>query len=125
MVNRREIPCGAITVIQRSDYKWGVIDIEGRVIVPFGKYDWIDGFDSGLARVKIGQVTNGFVDNANKWGIINTQGVEVLPVEYDNIWNFYNRNRFSTKAIKGESETEIFFSDLNPTLPNRRKKEVD
>ena len=33
--------------------------IDGSVVVPFGKYNWIDGFDNGLARVKTGGVTNG------------------------------------------------------------------
>ena len=31
--------------------KYGVTDLEGNVVVPFGKYAWIDGFDHGLARV--------------------------------------------------------------------------
>lgn len=28
------------------------LNIDGTVVVPFGKYSWIDGFDNGLARVK-------------------------------------------------------------------------
>ena len=28
------------------------LDHKGNEIVPFGKYDWIDGFDQGLARVR-------------------------------------------------------------------------
>jgi hypothetical protein len=119
MINRSEKTYGKVTVIQRSDYKWGVIDTEGNIIVPFGKYDWIDGFDNGLARVKIGKITNGKADNDNKWGIINEAGKEVLPVEYDNIWNFLGRGRFSTKAIKDGVEYNVFFHDLNPSLPVR------
>ena len=40
-----------ITVVQNSDYKWGAIDEQGNVVVPFGKYAWIDGFQNGLAKV--------------------------------------------------------------------------
>ena len=91
MVNRSEKTYNKVMVIQRSDYKWGVTDLDGNIIVPFGKYDWIDGFDQGLARVKIGRAPSNQVDNDNKWGIINEQGEEVLPVEYDEIWNFFHR----------------------------------
>ena len=72
---------GNVTVIERSDYKWGVVDCDGNEIVPFGKYNWIDGFDQGLARVKIGTQSSNLVPNDNKWGIINEQGEEVVPVE--------------------------------------------
>ena len=40
-----------ITVVQNSDYKWGAIDEQGNVVIPFGKYAWIDGFQNGLAKV--------------------------------------------------------------------------
>ena len=52
---------------QDKDYKYAVLNIDGKEVVPFGKYSWIDGFDNGLARVKIGNVTNGQNDNGNKW----------------------------------------------------------
>lgn len=60
-----------IVVIQRSNYKLGIINTSGQTIVPFGRYDWIDDFDQGLARVKI---CNKSGDNADKWGIINEAG---------------------------------------------------
>ena len=100
MVNRSEKTYNSVMVVQRSDYKWGVTDLEGNIIVPFGKYDWIDGFDQGLARVKIGRVSSNQVNNSNKWGIINEEGEEVLPVEYDEIWKFIGKNRYSTKVVK-------------------------
>lgn len=85
---------------------YAVYDIAGTEIVPFGKYAWIDGFEHGLARV-IG----------TKCGIINNKGQEVLPLEYDDIWNFFGKNRFSTKTIKDGVEKDIYFHDLNPDLP--------
>ena len=40
-----------IIVVQDKDYKWGAVDEDGNVIIPFGKYAWIDGFQNGLAKV--------------------------------------------------------------------------
>lgn len=77
--------------VQRKDYKYGVININGEEVIPFGKYHWIDGFDSGLARVKIGKETNAKEQSTNLWGIVNEKGKEVLPLEYSQIWNFYDK----------------------------------
>ena len=52
-----------------------------------------------------------------KWGIINERGEEVLPVVYDNIWNFLGKNRYSCRVEKGNDWHEVYFSDLNPSLP--------
>lgn len=119
MVNRSEKTYNKVMVIQHSDYKWGVTDLDGNIIVPFGKYDWIDGFDQGLARVKIGRAPSNQVDNGNKWGIINEQGEEVLPVEYDEIWNFFGKNRYSTKVVKDGVKKDVYLHTLNPNLPER------
>lgn len=112
---------GIVNVAKNASHQFGVIDNEGNVIVPFGKYGWIDGFDSGLARVH----SHAFPDGKKrllqmyKWGIINEEGEEVLPLEYDDIWNFKGKNRYSTKVIKGDEETEVYFHNLNPSLPIR------
>lgn len=125
MENRSETNYGNVIVVQRSDFKWGVIDLEGKEIVPFGKYNWIDGFDSGLARVKSQPFTQENENSFNKtntnfkWGIINEKGEEVLPIEYSSIWKFYGKNRYSTKVIKDGEERQIYFHDLNPDLPIR------
>ena len=107
---------GNVKVIEHDDYKWGVEDLEGNIIVPFGKYDWIDGFDSGLARVKIGKESNNKAHNENKWGVINEKGEEVLPVEYDRVWNFLGKNLFSITVEKDGVSSRILLSDLNPGL---------
>ena len=127
MNNWSEHIYGEVKVIQNSRYKWGVEDLLGNIIVPYGKYEWIDGFDQGLARVRtMGRTTNtknisalfSFSDDSDnvevttdgdeilekvleernkrpetfaKWGIINENGEEVLPVEYDEIWKFLAR----------------------------------
>lgn len=40
-----------LTVVQDNEYQWGVIDENGNIVVPFGRYAWIDGFQNGLAKV--------------------------------------------------------------------------
>lgn len=106
---------GGVSVVENDKYQHGVIDNTGEMIVPFGKYAWISGFDHGLARVKdiFGDesidLETGKTEKA-KWGIINEMGEEVLPVEYDTIWNFFQKGRNNTKVVlNGE---EMLF-DLN------------
>lgn len=152
MNNWSEHIYGEVKVIQNSRYKWGVEDLLGNIIVPYGKYEWIDGFDQGLARVRtMGRTTNtknisalfSFSDDSDnvevttdgdeilekvleernkrpetfaKWGIINENGEEVLPVEYDEIWKFFGKNRSSTKVVKDGVAREVYFYELNPKL---------
>lgn len=76
-----------------KDYEkgYGVINSNGNIVIPFGQYGIIDGFTKGYARVKKG----------GKWGIIDTKGKVVLPLEYDEIWNFHNKPElYSTRVIK-------------------------
>lgn len=80
---------------------------DGLTIVPYGKYSWIDGFDMGLARVEIATMTNGRKDTDAKWGLINEKGIEVVPVEYDDIWKFYNDATLSINAYKGKKHITI------------------
>lgn len=153
MVYNFEKTFGNVRVVRREDYKWGVIDLEGNEIVPFGKYGWIDGFDNGLCRVRshgdiihtkntteiilfFGEITRdkheierivqedlqNHRDTYAKWGIINEKGEEVLPVEYDEIWNFYGKGKMSTKVVKDGEAREIYFHHLNPELPNPHRR---
>lgn len=97
--------------VQNEGYKYAVLNTDGKEVVPFGKYSWIDGFDNGLARV-IGNVTNKQNKNSNKWGLIDENGKEVLPLEYDNIWNFYGKKRVTTKVVKGNVAHDVILSEL-------------
>lgn len=91
---------------------YSVIDFQGNEIVPFGKYNYIDGFDTGLARVKVGTATNGLADIGPLWGIIDEGGNENLKPIYANIWNFYDKNRMFTKVIQTDGkEFEFHFRD--------------
>ena len=136
----REDKYGNVKVIQRSDNTWGLTDLQNNIIVPFGKYAWISPFDSGLARVRshgfYGKLLmvvylegneirgedaiNEYVkknDPYAKWGIINEKGEEVLPVEYNEVWNFYAKNRDTTRVVKNGEKWNVFLCDLNKELP--------
>ena len=106
---------GVVNVVENDKYQYGIVDNTGETIVPFGKYGWISGFDHGLARVKSISgiasidILTGTIENA-KWGIINENGEEVLPVIYDEIWNFFQKGRCNTKVVLHGNE-KVF--DLN------------
>lgn len=67
---------------------YAVFGCSGEEIVPFGKYDYIDGFEEKLARVKIGS-KGSLSREGDKWGLIDESGKEILPVEYSRIDQFY------------------------------------
>ena len=102
---------GLLFTVQKNG-QYGVLDASGMEIVPFGRYGYIDGFDKGLARVKVGTTTNGVMDNGCRWGIIDNTGKEVLPAQYDAIWNFYGKSRDTTRVEKEDSRSYIKLSSL-------------
>ena len=136
------------TCIIESQNQFCVVH-KGQVVVPYGKYAWIDKFDNGLARVRTAGLTNagGFVvhlipvdelqpndgettqtryykerdehpERFAKWGIINEQGEEVLPLEYDEVWNFYGKNRKSTYVEKNKQAWDFILSNCS-LIPHR------
>ena len=111
--------------IQREDYSYGVINIKGEEIIPFGKYHWIDGFYRGFARVKMGGVSNGNVGNENKWGVINESGEEVVPCIYSNIWNFYEKDYETIIAEDEKSRKYISFDSLVKKIDSKRDPSYD
>lgn len=121
-----------ITTVQDYQGNWGAIDNQGNVIVPFGKYEWIDGFQNGLARViafekedkekpkdgsylsrmkSFGCGTNG--------GIINEDGEEVLPTKYD-VWRFYGKNYPTIRYSTDKKKYCVRYESLNPSLFSHR-----
>lgn len=101
----------AITLRSMSE-GYAVIDFNGNIIVPFGVYNYIDGFDQGFARVKIGTTTNGIETSDSRWGIINDEGEIIVEPVNKNIWNFYGKAREYTKVVTSDSITlEFHFND--------------
>lgn len=106
--------------------KYGVVSSEGIIIVPFGKYDWIETFDNGLARVRTEGIRQNvafvacddgvlsgeeyqkrFPEKMCKWGIINEAGEEVLKPVYDGVWKFLGQNRWSTTVEKDGNNSKL------------------
>lgn len=111
---------GDVFVIERKDGLWGVMNKQGDKIVDFGKYDLIEPFFMGLSRVKIGSGASGLKENygVNKWGIINILGEEVVPVEYDEIWQFHLKHKMETTVTKNHISTTIRLKDIAPAPYN-------
>lgn len=98
---------GNVRVVNRGKGMWAVLDDAGNEIVPFGKYSWIDGFDHGLARMKVyDKECRKF-----KWGIIDKKGKEVLPPEFDAIWNFLGKGRSDTRVVKDGISHQFYLND--------------
>ncbi len=78
--------------------KWGIIDPKGKVIAE-PKYDRISGFREGLACVNLGSSfpsggkggggTSFVRFQGGKYGFINMEGNEVIPIEYDYATSFF------------------------------------
>jgi hypothetical protein len=95
-------------VVENLKGQWAVVDREEKVIVPYGKYDWIDGFRNGFARVKQGKTINGKTGEGKLWGIINADGKEILPVVFPNIHSFVDELNDYTTIKKDYITVELF-----------------
>ncbi len=86
---------------------YAMFDIEGKEIVPLGKYQRLEFFDRGLARVTC----------KKKWGLINTDGEEVQPLIYDKIWNFANKPYDTIILVKDGVQYEASFDNPSVVTP--------
>lgn len=64
-------------------------------------------------------------ESYEKWGIIDENGKEVLPVEYDSVWKFLGKGRNSTKIIKNGIEQEFYFDSGKIDSPCYSSHKVD
>lgn len=71
--------------LMTSDGEWGAINWKQDIIVPQGKYRWVDIFKEGLARVKGGNETNGNRFADTQWGLVDIEGNEIIPPIYSNM----------------------------------------
>lgn len=101
-----------LLVLQIPQGLFGVISKDGIIVVPFGKYDWIEKYDFGVARIKKGKETNGNRSPVCKWGIIDTNGCELLPTEYDDLWITGNDNHRVVNTCKDGIENSVLLSQL-------------
>jgi hypothetical protein len=97
----RYSPDKSLFTLEDFDKGYCVVDRSGNLIVPYGVYQIIDGFTHGYARAK----KNG------KWGLINSTGDVVLPMEWDDIWSFYEKPglTYTTISKHGEQSQKFYF----------------
>ena len=86
--------------LKSYDSGYCVVDRNGNKIVQYGEYNIIDGYTRGYARVKKGK----------KWGIIDADGNVILPIEYDEIWYFYNKPKLNSTRVKKNGHNGLRFN---------------
>lgn len=79
--------------VEDKHCKYAVMDNKGNEIIPLGKYTYIDGASHNYFRVKVGGTPNCVEGQEAKWGIINSKGEVVVPLKYDFIQPFYQRDK--------------------------------
>lgn len=95
--------CG-LSMVRNSKYEYGYINQHNQQIIPFGRYCWCDPqFICGYARV----LKYDFFEEKNKWGIIDTKGNIIIPLEYDKIWTLKEGHLHEVKAFKNDKELKI------------------
>lgn len=82
---------GAITlqaqtpvIFKDANNKYGLKDQATAAIILQPKYDYINEFEDGIARVRLGDIIN----DPAKYGFINTKGQEIIPVQYSSAGGF-------------------------------------
>ena len=98
---------------QASNGKWGFKDRRTDKMVIEPKYDNVDNFHEGLARVKL----NG------KWGFIDKTGKIVIEPKYDAAWDFSEglasvklNGKWGFIDKTGKEITELKYDDVNSFL---------
>lgn len=98
-------------VTQNNKGEWGVLDFNNKEIVPFGKYSHIDGFKFKLAKVRKTTPVifweTGEESSFDTYGIIDINGKEVIPCEYDIIYKFYGNDKWYTTLFKQGKHTKF------------------
>ena len=79
--------------------KWGVIDRNGKLIVPC-KYDYIWDMSEDMFVVKIKGKGSVATKDGGKYGFVNNQGREITPIIFDYTHGYHEG--FATIAINGK-----------------------
>ena len=103
-----DFSCG-LSLVRNTQYQYAYINTENKQIIPFGKYSWCDfQFVCGFARV----MEYHYLEDNNKWGIIDTLGNIIVPLEYEKIWAIKEEYIFSIKAFIGNKEEKLNLHQL-------------
>ena len=71
-------------IFKDANNKYGLKDQNTGAIILESKYDFINNFEEGMARVRLGN----YETNDYKYGFINTKGFEIIPAQYENAGGF-------------------------------------
>lgn len=109
-----------------SKDSWGAINSSGNWVIPYGKYTWIDGYDKGFVRARIGTITNGQIENDAKWSLITDGGFTVYSDCYD-ILPFYKRGNDYTEILKERNGLweKVYFENAIDFLKGLAKPKPD
>lgn len=100
--------CG-LSLVRNNQYQYAYINRRNEQVIPFATYQWCDPlFVCGFARVMI----YNFFSEKEKWGIIDTLGNIVVPLEYDKIWAIKEEYLFSLRVFLGDKEERINLHQL-------------
>lgn len=101
-----------IAMIMRLKGKWGVINSEGKKIIPF-IYDQMDYFDKKL-----------LVKATNKMGVISVDGKQIIPLSFDEVILNYEEglllarknNRWGLMDKNGKELLSFEYDSIEPVL---------
>ena len=93
-----------LSMVRNQKYQYAYINQSNEEIIKFGQYSWCDSrFVCGYARV----VKYCTFEQKDKWGIIDTKGNIIIPLEYDKIWALKEGYLHEIKAFKDDEELKI------------------
>ena len=102
-----------LSMVRNQNYEYGYINQYNQQVIPFGEYRWCDSqFVCGYARV----LKYDAFEGKNRWGIIDTKGNIILPLEYDKIWPLKEGYLHEVKASQGDKELKINFVLLSSKI---------
>lgn len=105
--------------IKDAHSKWGATDERGQVVVPFGTYHNMWGFDTDYCLVDNGSDETHFTDRA----IINSNAEIVIGYgKYTSIWDFYAKPYSSIVAER--AEMKYYLSKTNPSIIIKEERNI-
>jgi len=88
-----EVAEGIGAIVCNSNYKYGVLDKNGKVIVPF-QFDYLEGFNSQYL----------LAGRDGMWGVIDKTGNVTVPYKYDYV-SAFDDNSFIASTQQGDDYT--------------------
>lgn len=92
--------------VVRLNSQYAVIGRDGKIVIDFGEYSFIDEFIKGVARVK----------KNNKWGLIDNRGFAFVRPVFDEIWKMRTDLCTTRASYDGEN---FYIHVWNPRDPER------